>query len=51
MVRPVFTELDNGGAIDPTDCRFDVSSSQDTKESVYDDDFKVPAFQTNVARD
>jgi hypothetical protein len=51
IVRPVFTELGNGGGIDPTDCRFDVSSSQDTKESVYDDDIKVAAFQTKVARD
>jgi hypothetical protein len=51
MVRPVFTALGNGGGIDPTDCRFGVFSSQDTRESVYDDDFKAPASKTNVARD
>jgi hypothetical protein len=50
MVRPVLIELGNGGDIGPTYCRFDVSS-QDIKESIYDDDFKVTAFQTKLPRD
>jgi hypothetical protein len=51
MVRPVLIELGNGGDIGPTYCRFGVSSSQDIKESIYDDDFKTTAFQTKLARD
>jgi hypothetical protein len=51
MVRPVLIELGNGGDIGPTDCRFDVSSGQDIKESIYDDDFKSTAFQTKLPRD
>jgi hypothetical protein len=51
MVRPVLIELGNGGDIGPTYCRFGVSSSQDIKESIYDDDFKSTAFQTKLPRD